>query len=555
MITSISIRNFGLIDSISIDFDPILNVFTGETGAGKSILIDALRFALGEKIGQSQIRDTGSPCVVEAVFDLSDKYLNEYPPIREYITNEDSSLIISRTYLPGGKNTIKLNGFNLTLSQLKEIGNHLVDFHGPNDHQILLAPDMHIKILDRIADIDELMKSYYAGHEVYVELLGKKKKLEEMESTKDRETELLAHQIKELEQVPLDEEQCASIIEEQSRLSNAVALGEEIAKLLELFESPPYGISETVSSAFSSMKKLTALDPGTRRMFDLLESVQINISDLTAELKKYADSLSFDHKDAENVNRQCDVYYEIKRKYGPLLDDARKFYDNAKEKYSLISDIEMSSRDLAGNINSSRQKITKIADKISAARLKTADRLKDTIEDELVELGIKHAKFECRVERTELNRYGSDNVTFYISPNAGEPLKPLSEIVSSGEAARLMLALKKALIQVDPIPVLIFDEIDSQIGGRLGTITGNKLKEIAAHRQVILITHLPQIASFADKHFKVTKKVEKNRTVTQVLDLNKDQRIEELAQMMSGENETDISKKHAKDMLAKAKRD
>ena len=553
MLSELTIKNFGLIDSISLDLSGGMNVFTGETGAGKTIVIDALRFALGGKISGSEIRDTSSQSIVEAVFELTKDYTRGYEPFNDLITDDDTSLIIKRVHNPDGKNNIKVNGFTLTMKQLRELGDQLVDFHGPNDHQMLLSQHLHISILDRLADVDLMLMEYKSIFSEYSGLLSKKKKLEETADTKEREIEFLSHQIKELEEISLKEEDYIKVVEEQKRLSNAETLAQEVSKLMDILEMGDQGVSNAVAEAFGPMEKLCNLDESTTHMMEFLENIQINTSDLMSKLTEYAESLSFDPNEAEKINNDYDIYYEILRKYGPDISNAASFYSEIQEKYSLMVDIEHNFREIEVKIKAAKSKLNGSAKRLNAERVKTGIQLKKTIEKELTELGIKHVQFECRIEKTDPNKNGTDIITFYISPNAGEPLKPLADIVSSGEAARLMLALKKALVMVDPIPVLIFDEIDSQIGGRLGTVTGKKLRELSNHRQVILITHLPQIASFGDKHFKVLKRVEKKRTLTSVTDITDTTRVAELAKMMSGEKESDISIKHAEDMLVKAR--
>jgi DNA repair protein RecN (Recombination protein N) len=283
-----------------------------------------------------------------------------------------------------------------------------------------------------------------------------------------------------------------------------------------------------------------------------LEQVQLISDQLSSDLKDYAQGLAFDPREADAINAKKDLYDDIKKKYGPTLAEAKCFYDEIQKKYDLLVNLENNDLQLRKELKDAEKQITRVAQKITAQRKKAAGALKQTIEKELSELGIAKVKFEARISQGNFHKDGCDGVTFFINPNAGEELKPLAEIVSSGEAARVMLALKKALVKVDPIPVLIFDEIDAQIGGRLGAVTGKKLREISKHRQVILITHLPQIASFADVHFKVTKEVKKGRSLTAVARLNKEDRIKEMAKMMSGEKESQISVAHASDMLSQA---
>jgi DNA repair protein RecN (Recombination protein N) len=297
------------------------------------------------------------------------------------------------------------------------------------------------------------------------------------------------------------------------------------------------------------------VDENTQPLMEQLEQIQELSDDFIASLKDYVDSLSFEPSFADEVNKKCDVYDDLLRKYGPTFDVMKSFYTTARKQYDMLANFEHNDVELRERLKQAETELKRSARKITKERGRTAALLKKTIESELVELGIKHVEFEVRMESKDFDSEGQDRVVFYISPNAGEGLKPLAQIVSSGEAARVMLALKKALTKVDPVPVLIFDEIDAQIGGRLGSVIGKKLKEISRDRQIILITHLPQIASFGDKHFKVTKSVESGRTMTHIEELKKDARVQELAKMMSGERKSEISLHHAQDMLVQASRD
>ncbi|MGE5309150.1 MAG: DNA repair protein RecN [Deltaproteobacteria bacterium] len=552
MVSHITIRNFGLIDELSLDLPRGLTILTGETGAGKSILIDGLRYALGERLNTSQVRDPKSPCLVEAVFELTPGLLEDYPPAAE-LAGGETSLIIQRTYLPDGKSRVKINGLSVTVGQLKELGDHLLDFHGPNDHQMLLSETSHLFIIDRLSGTKELREEYARLYGAYAELLRERQRLQELASAKQRDIELFAHQIKELEQVPLEEEKYAVLLEKQARLDNLEKLHESCRAVIDALENDESGIARSLSPCFPHLRSLAKLDPSTDAFLSRLSSIQEQAGGLLSELKNYLEGLSLDEEEAGLIHRQCDIYDAIKRKYGPGLDEAKKFYEETKARYNAIVNYEETSKGLEGRIDTAAAKARECAQMISRKRKAAAKELKKTIERELVELGIRHVEFECRFEKTELTPEGIERAVFYISPNAGETLKPLADIVSSGEAARLMLALKKALVEVDPIPVLVFDEIDAQIGGRLGTVTGSKLKDLTRNRQVIVITHLPQIAAFADAHFKVTKKVVSSRTVTGVERLGEEETVKELAKMMSGEKESAIALTHAREMLEKAR--
>ncbi len=554
MLSQLSIQNFGLIDKLAIEFCQELNILTGETGAGKSIIIDALRYALGDRLSASSIRDPRLPCTVEAVFDLSKKEFRDSPVFTEYLTRDDPSLIIHRSYLPDGKNKVKINGFGITVSQLKEIGNHLIDFHGPHDHQLLLNEDSHFDILDRLAQCDSLKVDYGKIYSEYSQLKKKFNELQALSSSRERELDLLAHQVKELSQVSLDEQVYEKLQQDQIKINNAEKLFGQASQLMQLFEGSGSGINDQLRQAFGVMRQLNQVDDHTSRWLELLNQTQEANDQLLSELRDYLQSLSFEPEEAHNINTRCDLYENILRKYGPTIQEAREFFSQAKARHDVLANFTENSDELKSQIARVERGLQHAAQKMTKERQRTADILKATIERELTELGIKQVQFEARVERSEFHPQGHDKITFYISPNVGVALKPLSDIVSSGEAARVMLALKKALMKVDPIPVLIFDEIDAQIGGRLGTITGKKLKEISAHRQVILITHLPQIASFADRHVKISKTVISGRAATYVSILNKAERVEEIAKMMSGERESQISISHAKEMLEKARK-
>ncbi|MGE0267306.1 MAG: DNA repair protein RecN [Candidatus Omnitrophota bacterium] len=554
MLSQLTIKNFGLIDEVSLDLQKGLNVLTGETGAGKSILIEALRVALGGRITATHVRDPQKECVIEAVFDLAEAAGINRDVVGEFFSDGEPQLIIQRVYQADGRGKIKINGLTVTAGQLKTVGQQLIDFHGAHDHQMLLSPECHIRMLDRLIDFGESLGQYRQQYQEYERLSRQQREIQNLAQSRERELDMLNHQVTELGQVPLEEQDYEQVKSDVAKIDNMERLNECLGQLLDIFDNSEYGISRKTQELFSPMRVLNNIDESTADLMAELTGLQAQGDDLLARLNDYASSLSFDSKEADEVHRRDDIYDDLLRKYGPGIGDAKIFYENARERLDLLSNLEHNDVKLKEAIEQVKKDLARTAADISAKRKKAAKGLKKTIEQELTELGIENVLFECRVEPGELNEAGADNVSFYISPNAGFEPKPLAEIVSSGEAARVMLALKKALIKVDPIPVLIFDEIDAQIGGRLGTITGQKLRDISSQRQVILITHLPQIASFADAHFKVVKTVRNKKTITEVLPLEKEERVSEIAQMMSGKNQSDISLKHAKDLLANAKK-
>lgn len=553
MLNTLTIKNFGIIEKAELSFLKGLNVLTGETGAGKSILIDALRCALGERFQSSFLRDQADQCLVEAVFSLSSETSASIPLLTDFPC-DDNTLIIQRTCSRDGKNKIKINGLTATSAQLKEIGDHLLDIHGPYDHQQLLAEPMHLKIIDALTSFGKTKPEYTRAYEEYDQLLTKLGELRQLSQTRERDIDLLTHQVKELEQVPLTEEHLETIRQEQIRIDNAEKLYSLMSQVLGALDNDENGLETMLARSSRPLDHLTTIDPASTPFLEQLNNLQENSRDLLQNLRHYAESLSFDQDRAEEISRTADAYHDILRKFGPTLADARAFFEQARSKLLLLSGFEQNEEELKEALSAAEKRLSILAAQLTKARTKTAVMLKKTIETELQELGFKSVVFETHQEKTAFSSEGNDKFVFYISPNTGESLKPLAQIVSSGESARIMLAIKKALMKVDPVPVLIFDEIDAQIGGRLGTITGKKLKEIAAHRQVILITHLPQIAAFAGQHFKIAKQVRSGRTLTEVTPLAADQRLIELAHMMSGDKTSAIALEHAKDMLQQAER-
>jgi DNA repair protein RecN (Recombination protein N) len=553
MLETLTIKNFGIIEQTSLEFSRGMNTLTGETGAGKSILIDALRFALGERFQNSYLRSEADACTVEAVFALDAHFAASLPHWDDF-KSDDNTLVIQRSVTANGRNKARINGFTITINQLKTIGDQLMDFHGPNDHQQLLAENQHLGIIDALTDLKKIHAQYDPLFKQYADAKTKLADLRAMSRSRAHDIDLLVHQIKELEQVPLSDDDLADIERDRIKINNSEKLYGYINQALNILDNEESSMESLLSKAYRPMEHLASIDENAAPLLADLGVLQDNTTALIGNLRSYADSLSFDPAFAQSVNDRYDAYTDIKRKYGPTLDAARKFYTEAKQKFAILSDFEHNEEELVLAIKTLETALNKLAKQITRERAKTAALLKKTIETELRELAFKSIVFEARLEKCDLSLTGADSASFYISTNTGESLKPLADIVSSGEAARLMLAIKRALMKVDPVPVLIFDEVDAQIGGRLGTIIGTKLKEVAQHRQVILITHLPQIAAFADMHFKITKETDKGRTHTRVETLDAKTRITELAHMMSGDALTDVSVKHAKDMLTEAKK-
>lgn len=555
MLSSLTIRNFGLIDDLSLELGVGLNALSGETGAGKSIIVEALRICLGARMKPSQVRDPGRYCILEVIFDLSTEVLERNSVLKDFLSQEETSLIISRIYISEGKNKIKINGLAATVAQLKEIGGALIDLHGPHDHQMLLVKESHITMLDRLSGADDFLALYRGNFDKFSELNRQLQEIQDNTQSRERELDMIVYQIKELSQVELNQEKYLEYLGEQTRINNTEELCRCTGEMTALLEDDNIGVGENIRKAFVLMNKLNQIDETTNDFAQDLSLIQEASNQLLSKLNEYTQSLNFEPGQAAQINKTCDIYSSLLRKYGPDIKDVITFFDQAQERHEFLINLEHSDKKIREEKIQLEKELSRIAGQIHKLRSKAAGALKNTIEKELLELGFSKVLFDCKIKKVPFRNDGCDDVEFYISPNPGEPLKPLADIVSSGESARVMLALKKALVKVDPVPVLIFDEIDAQIGGRLGTVTGVKLKELSCGRQVIVITHLPQIASFADTHYKVVKQVHCGRTSISVLQLTDGNRVKELAQMMSGKEETKISLSHAKDMLIHAQRE
>lgn len=552
MLTQLQVQNFMLAGKASLQFSPELNVLTGETGAGKSILIDALRFVLGERV---EVRPAeGQNASVEAVFELAEKTLRNHEWIDPYKNEDDDSLLILRKDInTEGKSKVWINGRAATTAALKQIGSLLIDIHGQYDHQTLLDSAKHLEFTDRFAKIDAVKKDYEAVYAEYHALIRRGDELARLADGRERELDLLKYQIEEIERAKLQTGEEDELKIEQSRYANSEKLYESCKRVLEFLEGEERSVSDMLGMASRDVNLLAKFDPSMEQAKTDFENVQLSFEEVSRVFRDYQENLSFDPDRLAEIDERLDLIDLLKRKYGGSIGAVLEFFETSKKRYDELSNKEVYEKEIAQGLKKIRPKLEELAGQLTLARKKSGALLKKTIEAELGDLQIPYAKFECRIAQKEFAADGCDEVEFMISLNAGEAVMPLAKIISGGEVSRVMLALKKALIKVDPVGTLVFDEIDANIGGRLGDVTGQKLKEISKARQVLLITHLPQIASFADRHFKVAKKVKDGKTVTDYRVIDGEERIKELSQMMSGSKESDISKKYAEELLSRAR--
>jgi len=565
MLTTLRIKNLALVPDLTLELQPGCNVITGETGAGKSIIIGALNLVLGERADRSLIRSGSDSCSVEAVFDV--KKLRA--PLKNLLEEnglepcEEYQLVLKRTFTSSGTNRQFVNGSATTLNVLATIGEWLVDMHGPHDHQSLLNPAKQLLILDAFGKLEKEREAFGELVRRRATIEAEKSALVVDEKNYAQQLDLLRFQVQEISGARLQIGEDEGVEENFRRTSNA-------AKLLQLSQAALDILSENENSLLTqagaigrSLQELQRVDSGAANLIELHAQAAGAWRELQSELSRYAEKVDVDPARLAELEERLNLIHSLKRKYGATLAEVIAFGDEAKIK---LQSLESRDAELA-RLNSELQKldveILKAGQSLSAKRKKIIPQLSKAVGKQLEDLGFRQSKFdveqkpEARSWKLEAgspssqfpdpNFSGLDEIEFQFAPNLGEPARPLRAIASSGEMARVMLALKTVLAAEDEIPVLIFDEVDANVGGETANAVGEKMKQIAAKRQVLCITHLPQVAAPADAHYVVTKQIRDGRTISEIELLDKKSRVTELARMLGGQ--TDAARKHAEALL------
>jgi DNA repair protein RecN (Recombination protein N) len=557
MLTTLRIKNLALVSDLTLELQPGCNVITGETGAGKSIIIGALNLVLGERADRTLIRSGEESCSVEAVFDT--KKLRA--PLKSFLEEnglepcEDHQLVLKRNFSASGTNRQFINGSATTLATLATIGEWLVDMHGPHDHQSLLHAGKQLLILDAFGGLEQ-------EREAFGELVRRRAVLEDEKSalivdekTYAQQLDLLRFQVQEISTARLQPDEDKAVEEEFNRASNA-------AKLLQLSQAALDALDENETSLLTQsgvigrvLAELQRVDAGAENLVALHAQAGETLRELQTELSRYADKVDVDPARLAELEERLNLLHSLKRKYGATIAEVIAFGDEAKTK---LQSLESRDAELA-RLNAALEKldaeILGAGKKLSAARKKVIPQLAKAVGKQLEDLGFKQSKFDVALAsqseisnfKSQIPQSGLDEIEFQFAPNLGEPSKPLRAIASSGEMARVMLALKTVLAAEDEIPVLVFDEVDANVGGETANAVGEKMRQIAAKRQVFCITHLPQVASAADAHYVVTKSVKNGRTISEITLLDKKARVTEMARMLGGQ--TEAARKHAEALL------
>ena len=588
MLTTLRIKNLALVSDLTLELQPGCNAITGETGAGKSIILGALNLVLGERADRTLIRSGEESCSVEAVFDVKKLRCSVRPvaetsratgtTLQDFLEEnglepcEENQLVIKRTFTSAGMNRQFINGSPTTLAMLGSLGESLVDMHGPHDHQSLLHPGKQLLILDAFGGLEQ-------EREVFGELIRRRTALETEKSalivdekTYAQQLDLLRYQVQEISGARLKLGEDEEVEAEFHRASNA-------AKLLQLSQAALDALSENENSLLTQsgvigrvLAELQRVDAGASNLVELHTQASETLRELQSAVSHYADKVDVDPARLAELEERLNLLQTLKRKYGATLAEVIAFGDEAKAKLQALEsrDAELARLNAAlGKLDADIQSAGK---KLSAARKKIIPQLAKAVSKQLEDLGFKQSKFDVEL-KTELNltpssqrpqrifrngfiplrtlrtwrEAGLDEIEFQFAPNLGEPAKPLRAIASSGEMARVMLALKTVLAAEDEIPVLVFDEVDANVGGETANAVGEKMKQIAAKRQVFCITHLPQVAAPADAHYVVSKQVKNGRTISEITLLDKKSRVTELARMLGGQS--DAARKHAEALL------
>lgn len=557
MLCQLSIENIALIDKLSLELKDGLNILSGETGAGKSIIIDSLNFVLGERADKSLIRYGTDKASVEAVFE---EYIT--PAVSSYLDDlgieTEDVLVIRRKMSIDGKNECRINGRISTLSTLKGLTELLVDIHGQHEHQSLLKSANHISLLDKLGEkiIEKLKTEVERDFKDYSSL---KKEFARFGNSDERERKLdiLTFQIDEIEKADVKDGEEDELLTARKRIRNMekiISALEGAKNLLDGYDSQ--SVSASIKNSVSLLNTISSFDDDIQPIADRLDSCKVEITDISKTLADMLERLDFDSRSADKIEERLEVVRSILRKYGGSFESLQKFYDEAKKEATILTNAAERVEELEIEIDKAAKKLLGSAKNLSLERRKVADKFEKDIMKELCDLGMSGSTFKVEMTTKEnvddISANGMDSVEFMISPNVGEPLKPLAKIISGGEMSRFMLAFKNILAGIDDIGTMVFDEIDTGISGNISQVVSEKMCNISRARQVIAVTHMPSLAAMADNHYLISKSTENGKTLTHVDLLDDD--TDEVARLIGGNDYSIYAVPHAKEMKANAQR-
>lgn len=549
MLTDLTIKNVAIIDTLQITFKSGLTVLTGETGAGKSIIIDAVGLIMGNRASGDLIRSGEEEAVVEALFDIS-----ALPEIKQQLSEAgfdcEDELLIKRSLSRLGKNKIFINGGMATLTLLSDIAPRLINIYGQHDSQILLKPENHLRLLDSFAGIGELRQKFTNLFSRLASIRETLAGLEHAEREAERRLDLLSYQSEEIGKAELKPGETEQLEEQRQLLASAEKLGGVSSEAFDRLYGGDGALLGQLKRISSSITELSAIDVSLQGTAASLEGAYLQLEDAAITLRDYSSRIESDPAALQQIDDRLDQIGRLKKKYAPTIEEILVYKTRIDTELEQLQSREQDRQTLEAERDNLEEELKQLGEKLTAARIKAAAKLKHSLESEAHQLAMKGAIIEPTLEQLpEPRSSGFERVEFLFSPNPGEIPRPLARIASGGELSRLMLAIKQVLPDSD-VPTLVFDEVDTGIGGATSELVGRKLKNVAARQQVLCITHLPQVAVFADQQLRVEKLIREGRTTTRVLELDQNERTREVARMLAGTTITDSALKHAGEMLA-----
>ena len=560
MLLELNIENFIIIKKLNILLSKGFNVFTGETGAGKSIIIDAMNVVLGGRATKDYIKSGSEKSRIEALFQINDSAKIDDIFGQFGIEKEiDNTILITREIHITGKSVSRINGRTVTLSMLNKITNNLVDIHGQHEHQSLLNWENHVNYIDMLGG-KRILELKDKNNYIYNKYMEQKKKLNRLsidDMERERKIDLLKFQLNEIDSASLKIDEEENLMNEYRKLSNTQEILVKLSSINEKLDTDyqnQFSIIDQLSNISQSLQKIATYDTNLESYVVSINSVLYQLQDIEIDLKNYVDTIDYDKEKLQFIEDRIDLINKLERKYGSNIKTIVKYRNTIIKELELLTNNEKEIIELEKNIEKELRKLTEVSSLLTEERKKAGNMLRSKLINELKDMNLNDVRFNVKYDKLKVHtKNGQDKVEFLISTNPGEPLKSLSKVISGGEMSRIMLAFKNILANIDEIPCLIFDEIDTGISGRTAQLVAGKMVNISKTHQVLCITHLPQIASMASSHFLITKEIILKETLTKVKKLDFNERINELSRLLGGVNLTETTKKHAKEMLEMAK--
>ena len=550
MLLEISIKNFAIIESISLNFEQGMTVLTGETGAGKSIIIDAMNMMLGARATTEVIRHGAPKAEIEGLFSIeSNRALEEI--FDEQGLELSDEIIIRREILQNGRSISRVNGQMVNLSVLRTIGQQLVDIHGQHDQEELMRPHRHIQMLDEFGDTSffELKEAYQMSFDNYRHMRKQVLDIKKNQQEHKARIEMLEFQMAEIEAANLKAGEDVTLNQERDRLLNHKHIADTLTNAYSMLDNEEFSSLANVRSAMNDMESLEEFDPEYREISSSLSESYYVLEDITKRLESIIDDLDFDGSRLMQVESRLDLIHTITRKYGGSVDDVLEYFAKITDEYNLLTGNNLSSEDMEIELKKLEKNLVDLAGQVAQARHKIAQDLETEIKQELQDLYMEKAQFQVRFSQGKFSREGNESVEFYISTNPGEDFKPLVKVASGGELSRLMLAIKSAFSRKEGKTSIVFDEVDTGVSGRVAQAIAQKIHKIGQNGQVLAISHLPQVIAIADYQFFIEKISNEHSTVSTVRLLTVEERIEEVAKMLAGENVTEAALNQARELL------